>query len=170
MLKMVTTMLALALIVGCTSKEEKALIKDYETHKVYHKYLQKTEKIQLYENSVTKVLLTATYLYKQTAKKNQNKDEVFVVGLYTEETESLISPELSLTLDGKTFKSIKVLEKNSPYLKDISFKSEWMQFYLVHFAHTNKKDFKLTLESSHYGKGTLHFAKVAKYVLTKKGF
>jgi len=170
MLKMVTTILALALLVGCTSKEEKALMKVYETNKSYHKLLQKTEKVQLYENNVTKVLLTATYLYEQSVEKNQKKDEVFVVGFYAEETESLNPTDFLLTLEGKKHKSIKQLDKDSPYLKDLSFRAEWMQFYLVHFPHTNKKSFKLVLSSNYYGKGSLHFAKVAKYVLTKKGF
>ena len=44
------------------SKEEKALIKVYEKNKIYHKQLQKTEKIQLKQEGITQVLLTATYL------------------------------------------------------------------------------------------------------------
>ena len=45
----------------------------------------------------------------------------------------------SLLLNGKNVKSIKVLEKSSPELKDISFVSEWSTFYLVHFPHTAQK-------------------------------
>ena len=141
----------------------------YEKNKTYHKLLQKTEKIQLYEDKVTKILLTATYLNSPEKEKQQKKDEVFVVGFYAEEEESggLGGGNFSLTLDGKSPKSMKVLDKKSKYLKHISFVSEWNQYYLLHFPYTSKKSLKLTLESKTYGKGDLHFSKVAKYVLVK---
>lgn len=164
--------MVVTLLTGCTSKEEKALMQVYEKNKTYHKLLQKTEKIQLYQDKVSKVLLTATYLTSPAKEKQVRKDEVFVVGFYAEgeEQEGLGGENFSLTLDGKSAKSMKVLDKKSKYLKNISFNSEWNQYYLLHFPYTSKKSFKLILESKAYGKGILHFSKVAKYVLTKKGF
>ena len=55
-------------------------------------------------------------------------------------------------------------------LKDISFVSEWGSYYLVTFPHVSSRKLTLVLDSEEYGKGVLHFAKVAKYVLTKKSF
>lgn len=166
-MKILTVLIVTVLLVACTSKEEKALMKKYEKNKTYHRLLQKTEKIQLYEDKVTKVFLTATYLYVSSEEKEKKKDEVFVVGLHTE---GLMQENFSLTLEGQNAKSIKTLDSQSCYLKYISFKSEWSQFYLVHFPHTDKKYIKLVLESKSYGKGVMHFSKVAKYVLGKEAF
>jgi hypothetical protein len=161
------------LLTGCTSKEQKLLMQVYDKEKNYHMKLQKTEKIQLYNSHVTKALLTATYLFEKNMDKNDTRDEVFIVGLYVEDDEEnnyFNNKKYILTLNGKTPKSIKLLKENDPLLKDISFVSEWSQFYLVVFPHISSKSFKLIFESSIYGKGELNFAKVAKYVLTKKVF
>ena len=160
--------LLITLLTGCTSKEEKALLKVYDKNKIYHKQLIKTEKIQLKVDHITKVLLTATYITEPSKKKT---DEVFIVGIYIEESDvqSFMKEGFSLTLNGKKPKSIKALDENSKQLKGISFVSAWSQFYRVHFPHTSKKSFSLVIKSDLYGKGTLSFAKVAKYVFEKKG-
>ena len=72
--------------------------------------------------------------------------------------------------NGQELRSIQQLEADDPLLKHISFVSEWNYFYLVTFPYVSGKSFKLILESELYGKGELHFAKVAKYVLTKEAF
>ena len=169
MLKTLSYILVFVLLSACSSKEEKALIKVYEKNKTYHKQLQKTEKTQLKQEGVTKVLLTATYLYNH---KKKNADEVFIVGFYAEESDiqNFTKEGFSLLLNGKKAKNIKQLKQDSPELKEISFVSDWSTFYLVHFPHTTKKRFKLTLTSDIYGKGSLYFAKVAKYVYTKNSF
>jgi len=172
MRNIILTLSAMALLTGCTSKEEKALMQAYEKNKSYHQQLQKTEKTQLYDGNITKALLTATYLNEQNIDKEYKPDEVFVVGIYIEESEeeSFDQAGYSLTLNDSAPKSIKILEADDPQLKHISFVSEWNYFYLVTFPYTPSKSFKLIFESELYGKGELHFAKVAKYVLTKKAF
>ncbi len=172
MRNIILTLGAMALLAGCTSKEEKALMQLYEKNRSYHKQLQKTEKIQLYDGDITKAMLTATYLNGQNIDKEYKPYEVFVVGVYLEDSEeiSLDREGYSLTLDGKAPKSIQKVKKGDPVLKDISFVLDWNYFYLVTFPHTESKSFKLIFESSRYGKGELHFAKVAKYVLTKEAF
>ncbi len=168
----ILTLSAIALLAGCTSKEEQALMQAFETNKSYHKQLLKTEKTQLYDGNITKVMLTATYINGQTIDKKYKPDEVFVVGISLEESEgvSFEETEYSLTLNKNAPKSITVLKESDPLLKDISFVSEWSYFYLVTFPHVSKKSFKLIFASELYGKGELHFAKVAKYVLTKEAF
>ena len=172
MRNMILTLSAMALLSGCTSKEEKALMEAYEKKKSYHQQLQKTEKTQLYDGLITKAVLTATYLNEQNIDKEQKPDEDFIVGIYIEESEtgSLDQEGYSLTLNGNTPKSIKILKADDPLLKNISFLSEWNYFYLITFPHVSSKSFKLVFESELYGKGELHFAKVAKYVLTKEAF
>lgn len=168
----ILTLSMMVFLAGCTSKEEKTLMKAYETKKSYHQQLQKTEKIQLYEGENTKALLTATYLNAHNIDKESKPDEVFVVGIYIEEREEeSFDPEgYSLTLNGTAPKSVERLAADDPLLKHISFVSEWNSFYRITFPHTASKSFTLIFKSDNYGKGDLHFAKVAKYVLTKEIF
>ena len=168
----ILTLSVMALLAGCTSKEEQALMEAYDAKKSYHQQLQKTEKTQLYDGNSTKALLTATYLNEQNSDKEYKPDEVFVVGIYIDdiEEESFDQEWYSLTLNGSAPKSIQELAADDPLLKNISFISEWNYFYIITFPHTSSKSFKLVFESELYGKGKLHFAKVAKYVLTKEAF
>lgn len=167
-----------ALLLGCSSKEERHFLSVYEKNKNYHLQLLKTEKTELNDGIYTKALLTATYLYRPlknsdaASTKRDTRDEAFIVGLYfddEEESGSSLKRE-SLSIDGKHPKSVKALSKSDPRLKSISFVSEWSSFYLVTFPHTDKTSFDMVFEDERYGKGTLHFAKVAKYVLTKTPF
>ncbi|MBT8344566.1 MAG: hypothetical protein KJO45_07605 [Sulfurovum sp.] len=162
--------IAIALLLGCTSKQEIDLTEGYSKKVTYHKQLQKTEKTQLYQDNVTKVLLTGTYLYTPNFENNDIRDEVFIVGLYMEDKVSvaLNSGGNTLTLNGKTAKEIKALRLDDERLKELSFVTPWSSYYLVTFAHESNKKITLSFESAAYGKGELHFAKVAKYVLTKE--
>jgi len=168
MVKMLLSLISLVLLTGCSSKEEELLMQAYDKEKNYHMKLQKTEKTQLYDGQVTKAMLTATYLFEQNADKNDTRDEVFIVGIYVEDDEGSLfnNKRYILTLNEVAPKSTKLLKENDPLLKEISFVSEWSQFYLVTFPHTSSKSFKLIFKSDMYGKGQLHFAKVAKYILT----
>ena len=138
----------------------------------YHKQLQKTEKTQLYKYNVTKVMLTATYLYTPNFEKNDTRDEVFIVGLYLDDKVpgKLDSKGNTLTLNGKNAKEIQLLSIHDERLKDLSFVTPWNSYYLVTFPHEEDKKITLVFESELFGKGELHFAKVAKYVLNKEAF
>jgi len=159
----------IVLLLGCTSKEERALMESYTKKINYHKQLQKTEKIQLYENNVTKVMLTATYLYTPTLDKNDTRDEAFIVGIHLED-EASDELSYSLLLNGIEAKEVRELSVDDARLKELSFISEWGEYYLVAFPHVKSKKMTLVFESDRYGKGELYFAKVAKYVLTKQAF
>jgi len=238
-LKLGILLIAIGFLVGCTTSKEAALIQSYQKKVDYHKQLQKTEKIQLFENNVTKAVLTATYLYTPNFKKFDQRDEEFIIGVHLEEEteidmkdiieifgirdtvnikkmrdeqerESEIVPnslyddmmslvdtsknnnskitnkkhknkttkkknknkvkKYGLMLQGKNAIQIKALSKNDKRLKNIAYVTEWGSYYLVTFEHTNSKRFSLVFESEKYGKGTFSFAKVAKYIYTKKGF
>jgi hypothetical protein len=161
-----------ALLTGCTTKEQSKLLTDYEKRKQYHKTLMQTEKVQLYEGNLTKVALTATYLNRSQKAHTATEDEHFIIGLYVDDEEMADAPvfDFSLTLNGQAPKEIKPISYDDPKLKQLSFVSDWNRFYLVTFPHVNKKRFKLVFESDMYGKGTLDFAKRAKYTFTKKAF
>ncbi len=75
-----------------------------------------------------------------------------------------------LTLNSKKAIMITTLNINDERLKNLSYVTEWGSYYLVTFEHTKKKQFKLIFKNERYGEGSFSFAKVAKYVYTKKGF
>jgi hypothetical protein len=166
------SLIAIALLLGCTSKQETDLMQGYSEKVNYHKQLQKTEKTQLYQDNVTKAMLIATYLYTPNFENNDTRDEVFIVGLYLEDKASgkINGEGNTLTLNGKTAKEIKALRLDDERLKDLSFVTPWSSYYLVTFPHESNKKITLVFESKPYGKGELQFAKVAKYVLTKEAF
>ena len=220
-IRYVLLFLSILLIVGCSSKE-KSLMKEMKTHKIYYKMLQKTEKVMLLKNNITKVILTATYLYVPTMHTERNDaNETFIIGLYLEdeEVDSLsdifdlysktghktkekdeednnilennetysIDKKLAqqnnmhksdlnstgkstykITLNGKKPLEIKKLIVNDSRLKHLSFVTEWNTYALVTFKHIKGTRLKLLFESSRYGKDTLYFSKVAKYVFTQK--
>ncbi len=169
MVRSCLSFIAIALLLGCTSKQETGLIQDYSQKVTYHKQLQKTEKIQLYKDNVTKVMLTATYLYTPNFEKHDTRDEVFIVGVSMEGQAggALNSEGNRLTLNGKRAKTIKALSLEDERLKAVSFVTPWSSYYLVTFPHESSKKITLLFENTLYGKGELHFAKVAKYVLNK---
>ncbi len=240
MLKLGILLIAIGFLVGCTTSKEDALIRSYKQKVDYHKQLQKTEKIQFFDNDVTKVVLTATYLYTPNFEKFDIRDEKFIVGVHLEDEtavgikdiieifgirnineikkmraeqknkskvvrNSLYDDMMSLVdnntvkannkrqkskktnkrkskkntkkikkyglmLQGKKAIEIKELSKNDERLKDIAYVTEWGFYYLVTFEHTNSKRFSLVFNNKKYGKGKFSFAKVAKYIYTKKGF
>ncbi len=233
MLKLGIVVIGLVFLIGCTSQKEEALMDSYKEKIDYHKQLQKTEKIQLFEDNATKAVLTATYLYTKNFEKYDQRDEQFIVGVHLEDetivgmndiieifgirdtddirkmrdrqkTESKVAPnslyddmmsllntnngtskstnnkvtkttnnkvkKYGLMLQGKNAIQIEELNKNDERLKDIAYVTDWGSYYLVTFEHTKSKRFSLVFKSEKYGNGTFSFAKVAKYIYTKKGF
>ena len=162
----------LLLLSACSSKTDDPFAERFEKNKTVYKYLQKTEKAQLYDHNVTKAFLTATYLNTRSNKlKKQIKDEQFVVGVYIEDDQlNRLGKAYVLTLEGTQPKSIQPLKKQSPYLKDIPFVTEWNSYYLVTFPYTPNKNFTLTFEHNKYGKKEMPFSKKAKYVESQKAF
>jgi len=180
MYKLFLGFVTVALFVGCSSKEEQALMDSYTKNIKYHKHLQKTEKTELKDGDSTVAILTATYLYTPNFEKNDTREEVFVVGVSFDNPEenhinfdrnstSAGNQEYTLTLSGKKATRVVRLSRNDERLKGISFITDWGDYYEVTYPHASKR-FSLVFENSVYGKGTLPFSKVAKFVYTKKGF
>ena len=169
MLRLTIVLTGIVLLLGCTSKEETALMESYTKNINYHKQLQKTEKTQLYENNVTKVMLTATYLYTPTSDTNDTRDEAFIVGIHMSD-EASSELNYSLLLNGTAAKNVQELSTDDIRLKELSFISDWGEYYLITFPHMKSQKLTLVFESVRYGKGELYFAKVAKYILTKEAF
>jgi len=143
-------------LLGCSSKEALALQKSYQSKSIYHKTLQKTEKIQLYQDKITTLMLTATYLYNNTSQ------EQFIIAVHLDD-DSI--EDYRLKLNGKRSVHIEALSPQDKRLKNLSFVSEWAKYSIISFAHTKQKKLILSCESDAYGKGLMYFAKGAKYVL-----
>lgn len=159
----------LLLLVGCGSGNHQALEQKIENQKAYCKNLQKSEKIQFYENNETKALFTATYLFSQTSDSNDTREEQFVIGMFTDdEGMEGLGNGYTVSLEGEAPKSITPLDAQSKYLQNMPVMTEWSEYYLVTFPHTSKKKFDLIFTNELYGKQQMHFAKVAKYVISKK--
>jgi len=169
-----------ALFVSCSSKEEQGLLRLYKNNVNYHKYLQKTEKTELKDSNSSMAIVTATYIYTPILNRNDNRDEVFIVGvlfensdtskiLFNKNATSVDENEYTLTLEGKNATKVTHLNKNDSRLKNISFITTWGEYYEVAYPHSGKI-FTLVFENSKYGKQTLPFSKVSKFVYTKKGF
>jgi len=157
----------LFLLNGCQSKVEKSLFKAYQKNINYHHQLQKTQKLQLYKNDITKLMLSVTYLQNNTYHKKDKKDEKFIINLQIENKIDIDLALYKLLLNKKVPLTIESLKSEDKRLKDLSFTTSWSSYFLVTFPHISSKKLVMFFESKEYGKGKLHFAKVAKYVLEK---
>ena len=180
-LKLVLGLGVVALIVGCSSKEEQNLMKNFRANMSYHKQLQQTEKAELRDvNGSIIALLTATYLYTPTASKNDTRDEKLIIGVEFEEpdTDSIWFKKIednsthlySLRLEGKDALHAKKLSPSSKKLKDIPFVTQWGKYFEVTYPHTNKKRLSLEFKNKEEKSVQLHFSKVARFVYSKKAF
>jgi len=178
----------IALLVGCSSKEEQALLASFTEKDTYHKHLQRTEKAELFDGNISVAFITATHLYTANNDKNDTRDEVFIVGVQFEDRDkdkmvfdvnTIFDKDKNVTLTSeneyiltlKNRHAIKVvpLSNEDERLKKLSFITEWGDYYEVTFPHAGSR-FSLLFENLAYGKRTLKFSKVPKFVYTKKGF
>lgn len=147
---------------GCSSKTEKAFLKSFAKEKNYHQKLIKTEKLQFYEENLTKVVLTATYL-----GENKAGAELFIVGIYADEDIVVIpgTDSLKLRLNGSAPLKIESLSQEDSALKNLSFISEWTSYYRISFPHVESKRLEMKVVIPRFGSGRMHFAKIAKYMI-----
>ncbi|MCB4753885.1 MAG: hypothetical protein LGB01_06700 [Sulfurovum sp.] len=165
-------MIAFALFfLGCSSKGQSELFATYQKKKTYHKYLLKTEKIQLHDENLTRASLIATYLYDSKNMQHNQEDECFIVGLYIDDDSSKRGiHHFNFTLNGVRPKKIKPIDSSDSRLKELSFVSNWRSYFIVTFPHDMKQRLKLVFKSNLYGEGALYFTKKFKYTFTQKVF
>jgi hypothetical protein len=177
MLRLFFGLLLIVLLVGCSSKDEEELFRSYADKITYHKLLQKTEKATLSDENNSKIVVTATYIYKPNVTTQDKRPEKFIVGVLNDsDTKHLYfhkayaKENYLLTLNNQSAIRVEKLTLKDYRLKDISFVTDWGTYYEVTFPHVNTEQFDLILEHPNYGKQMLHFAKVAKFVYSKSGF
>ncbi len=178
MLRLFLGLCVVALLVGCSSKEEQSLLQSYAQKTQYHKHLQYTEKAELFEGDDSKIIVTATYLFVPNFEKKDKRPEKFIIGVAFDDPDAnsiafkneSSDGNYTLTLNNKSATKVEKLAFNDKRLKEISFVTEWGEYYEVTFPHITSKRFSLILKHPKYGIKKLPFAKVAKFVYTKKGF
>jgi len=183
----------LLLLMGCSSKKEQDLLKSYSKNIEYHKKLQQTETLELALDGQRVAMITATYLFRATLDKNDNRDEEFIIAVefedenarmnFSKTSSSLLAEvnkahennnivgmkEYTLTLKGKKAIKVEKISQGDIRLKNLSFLTSWSEYYKVTFKHTPSKLFNLKF-SSKSSNDVLTFSKVAKFVYTQKGF
>ena len=180
MVKLFLGWVVIALLVGCSSKEEQALVDSYTKKNTYHKNLQRTEKVELYDGNASVAMLTATHIYTPNFEKNDTREEVFIIAVSFEEPEisrlrfdikskDAGEDEYVLTLNKKKATKVLHLDASDKKLEHVSFVTGWGEYYEVKFPHVGTK-FSLEFSNPNYGKGKLKFSKIPKFVYTNKGF
>ena len=152
-------------LIGCSSKVEKDFMKEWNSNLASYQNLQKTQKLQFYEENLTKMMMSVTYLESINEEKNNN--EKFIINILTEEETPFDGLNLKyyFSLNGKKAIRSKKIDKEEIILKNISFLTPWGSYYLIEFQGTTSKKLLLSFNAKRYGKGTMYFAKVAKYIL-----
>jgi len=170
----------IALLVGCSSKEERVLLASFQKTDAYHKHLQRTEKAELFDGNTSVAFITATHLYTANNDKNDTRDEVFIIGVQFEDNDNArmtLDKNETLTNDNDYIltlnknHAIKVipLSHDDIRLKEFSFVTSWGKYYELTYPHA-KVRFSLVFSNARYGDKALIFSKIPKFVYTKKGF
>lgn len=110
--------ISVLLLWGCSTKEEKSLMQEYYHKKNYFKKLQKTEKVMLKQNNITKAVLTAQYIPTNSSKLSDKSDETFIIGLYLEdETVDSLRDTFGIRKKGKKKEVLKdIYDSNASHV------------------------------------------------------
>jgi len=122
-------------------------------------------------------------LYSKTDNEAKKKDKKTLDSNKTKSADAKLTQQNSMNqsdsndtnkgtyeikLNGKKPLAIKKLTTDDSRLKQLSFVTAWNTYALVTFKHVKGTNIKLLFKSTQYGKGTLHFSKISKYVFTRK--
>ena len=167
MLRMTVLVAVLVWMNGCSTKVEKDFKQRFETEKVHHSYIMKTEMVRLVKNDTDKMIVRATYL-----PESKSGVERFVLGLHVDALDESTVPAstaskipLIVKLNGVTPIRIVRLSDEDASLQKLPLASKWMRFYRIDFPATKAQVLYLKIDAPDYGEGKLYFAKRAKYSL-----
>ena len=121
---------------------------------LYEKTLKYTKRAQIVNSLETKALIDTIYLNPLYPKKFENP--TFLIGVYNNFDNKLITNEFNITLNNKTPIEINsTIPSFIPY-KNFPFYNSWMNYYLVKFPKTNKP-YNLEYKSKHWGEVNFTF-------------
>ncbi len=133
--------------------------------KMYELSIVNTRKGEITNLQETKAIIIATYLNPINVNFINNKEDVFLIGIYISNDSNtkkrgLNNPFYKFTLNGDaTINDIEKLNMNSKYLKIIPLINRWAEYYIVKFPAKKSRTLTLTFENQEYGKAVLTFEK-----------
>jgi hypothetical protein len=149
-------------ISGC---DKRVPLSQLNKDKMYELSIINTRKGEITNLQETKAIIIATYLNPINANFINNKEDVFLIGIYisndsNSKKKGNNNPFYKFTLNGdSTIDDIQKLNMNSKYLKMIPLINKWAEYYLVKFPAKKSRILTLTFENKDYGKAVLTFEK-----------
>lgn len=163
--KIALTLVLSIFFLGCSSKDDSALLKHLNENSTRFTSLQQTKNIKVLQEDRIFGLVSLTYLYeKGMVGYDDASDERFIVGIYHQEDDLA---QWSLSLNDKEPKKIEALEQNSSYLQNLPLINSWTKYYLVTFEHTKSADIDLLYADPSLGAHRVQFSK--KFIYEKTG-
>lgn len=156
MKKILAGLIAVLLLVGCSSKDLKVFAED----KPYVEAMRYTKKGDILLSLEDKAMIIATYL---NPLQNRSDKEYFFVRVYIdndyedEKKAGLFNPHYSLKLNGKKPLKIVKLSFDSEFAKTMPFVEPWYHLYIVTFPKIKDKHLKLTFQNDAAGQVSLAF-------------
>lgn len=158
-MKKILFVLFILIFSGCSEKINLDIL---NKDKHYENALQYTKRGEISVSLETKAVITATYLNSVDADIYTG-DDYFLIGIYIPDDDkysnSLINPNAKLTLNGKGFKTIELVQENSEEYKRFAFLHKWAKYYKVKFEQQDLAFIELIYEDKRYGKTILKFDK-----------
>jgi hypothetical protein len=140
---------------GCSEKSG-FLSKDA----LYESALVWTKKGDIFNSLELKASIVATYLNPLKDEFDSKESDWFLVSLYVDKDSGiksrLDSKYISLTLNGKIAKSVKMLDYDDELIAISPFRNRWSNYFLVEFEKESGKK-ELLFELRPFGKVTLTF-------------
>lgn len=164
--KIALTLVLSIFFLGCSSKDDSALLKHLSENSTRYTNLQQTKNIKVMQEDRIFGFVSLTYLYeKGMVDYDDASDERFVVGIYHQEDDL---GNWSLRLNDKEPKKIELLKENSAHLRELPLINSWTKYYLVTFEHTKSADINLLYEDPALGSHKVQFSKKFTYEKTGK--
>ena len=160
-MKFIYLLVSIFLLIGCNSKSlSKLSMKDDDI--LYRENLSQTQKALFYHNDEIKATFIVTYLKSKSMEDSLS--EKFIISIYDDSQNSI--SRYKIELNGKRSISMKRLEQDSKILKNIPFKVDWKEYYLLEFPSIKDENrLFLSIDDMGSSKEKLYFAKIAKYNL-----
>ncbi len=149
-------------LTGCTHKIPLSQLNKEKMHELS---IVNTRKGEIVSSQETKAIIVATYLNPINVDFINNKEDVFLVGVYISndtgaKIKSSADPFYKFSLNGDTdITDIQKLNLHSKYLKLVPLINKWAEYYLVKFPAKKSRILTLTFENKDYGKAVLTFEK-----------
>ncbi len=161
-MKIFLTVLLVLFLSGC---EKNIPLNQSNIDKMYQLSIVNTRKAIIKNLDGTKIIIIATYLNPLQFKQMNNKEEMFLVGIYisndtNKKSKDSLNPFYKISLNNdSSLDDMQKLKSNSKYLKLLPFKNIWSDYYLLKFPAKKSRTLTLTFENGQFIKKSVTFEK-----------